>query len=74
MASYSQALDILEPLSEAMDPDEAARVVELSVYCMVESARCYHNLSQVRAPAPNPRLTPTLERLCKTSSCCATFC
>eukprot|EP01045_Picozoa_sp_COSAG04_P061326 COSAG04_NODE_31437_length_256_cov_41271.808917_1_plen_59_part_10 len=47
MASYSQALDILEPLSEAMDPDEAARVVELSVYCMVESARCYHNLSQV---------------------------
>ena len=49
MASYSQALDILEPLSEAMDPDEAARVVELSVYCMVESARCYHNLSQVRA-------------------------
>jgi len=47
VASYSQALDILEPLSEAMDPDEAARVVELSVYCMVESARCYHNLSQV---------------------------
>ena len=26
--------------------DEAARVVELSVYCMEESARCYHQLGQ----------------------------
>eukprot|EP01045_Picozoa_sp_COSAG04_P014062 COSAG04_NODE_1034_length_8611_cov_4.315672_1_plen_28_part_10 len=28
MASYSQAVDIVEQLSEAMDPDEASRVVE----------------------------------------------
>lgn len=39
---------------------QAARVVELSVYCLEESARCYHQLGQCVLIAPLLNHTPRL--------------